>query len=61
MLSGISRTRDVQAQSIAITMAEGQGRTELDGLQQHNPALYRVALVLRVGFFLALVIKSLTL
>lgn len=61
MLSGISKKRDAQAQSIAITMDEGQGLGEIDNLQNNNPTLYRLALVLRVGFFVALVVKSLTL
>lgn len=61
MLSGISRKRDAQAQSIAITMDEEQRLTEMDSLQSRNPMLYRLALVLRVGFFVALVVKSLTL
>ena len=61
MLNGIMRKRVAQAQPIAITMDEGQGLAELDGLQNRNPTLYALALVLRVSFFVALVVKSLTL
>lgn len=61
MLRGTMRKQGTPTQPVAITFEEGQTLTELDGLQKRNPTLYTLALVLRVGFFLAIVINALTL